>query len=664
MRVEYPPGTLPSFAQGPLDSGAYGGQDGFSPAVQVLMHFPGGVDPALSGASRLLQGTRTHDDTSLSPASPTLLFDATDGMKPVRHWIERDARAADGPSPEREVTFLRPAELLRGGHRYVVAARRLVHPDGTPVLAEPVFAALRDRRPSDIPAVEVRRPAMERLLRDLRHAGVRRSDLVLAFDFVVQSDEERTGELLAMRDRAFEWLAEQPEATFTVFPFVSGGSGNGDVSIQYDCAAPGQRLWREVRGEFSVPLFLSADPLLRPNFGGRLVDGDGDGLPDVQGVMQAPYVIRIPCSVLEPGAPPLRPIVAGHGGFGNGRSAVGIAQHFANVEVANGGPDFPRIAGATDWIGMSSSDIGFFLTGVLLDLNNFGALPDRLRQGVTNTLVLVRMMHEGRFEADPAFRTPDGRGVFAGPGDTVDYFGSSLGAIMGAVLAATSPDLGNVSLDSPGANISLLVQRSALLDLLGGAIGAQNPDPMAQALFIGLGEELWDSAEAAGYLRRLTRDPLPGSGPAKRVLVTVPEYDALLPNEGAENEIRTLGVPNLAGSSVAGRVGIPDVAPPLLPDDPDFAGAATWYDLGMYGDLSDPALAAFAPPLANLASASSCDPHSATIGVAAAVRQIRTFLDDGGADVFCDGVCDGLATGGGYARSELRDGAAAPCVPQ
>ncbi|HEY8430078.1 MAG TPA: hypothetical protein VIL20_16965 [Sandaracinaceae bacterium] len=673
VRVAYPEGVLPGLPA-PLDSAAFGGQDGFSPGVQVLMHFPGGVDPERSGASRLLPDTRTHDETSLRPDSPTLLLDATEGMTPVLHWIERDVRAAAGPNPDRELLFLRPAETLKGGHRYVVAMRNLVHPDGTPVEAEPVFAALRDGRPSDIPAVEQRRPAMEALFAELEAAGVPREDLVLAFDFVVQSDEDLTRAMLSMRDQAFAWLAEQSEPTFTVFPLAPPGT-TGDVSIEHDCSAPGARTWRQIRGRFQVPLFLSSDPILQATALGRLVDTDGDGRPEPQGVMEAPFVITIPCAALEPETPPLRPILTGHGLFGNGGTVVNVPQNFGATELAYGGPDFLRIAGATDWLGLSSHDfsasnpVNSFIANMLFNANQFGALPDRLRQGMTNALVLARMMREGRFNAHPAFQTPDGRGVFAEPADTLDYFGISLGGIMGTFFAALSPDVGNVALDVPAANFSILLQRSTAISLIDFALGLLNPDPMSQALFFQLGLELWDSAEPVGYLRHVTRDPLPGSGAPKALLYTVAEFDGVVSNEASEIAIRTLGLPNLVdtqsdeGSSVAGRPGIPDVAPPLDPGAPDFIGGSVWYDAGMYGDLSDPALAAFAPPLANRSVQSRCDPHGRTLAIPAEVRQITTFLDDGGIHNFCDGLCDGRATGGGFEPFELPNGAAEPCSP-
>lgn len=675
VRVSFPPGALPGLPL-PLDSARWSGQDGFSPGTQVLMHFPGGVDPVLSDAPRLRPDTRTLDERSLQPDSPTLLLDATEGYTPVLHWIERDARAPTSPMPEREVLFLRPAATLKGGHRYVVAMRNLVHPDGTPVEAEPVFAAIRDGRPTDHPAVEARRAELDALLDELDGRGVERSELVLAFDFVVQSDEELTRAMLAMRDRAFEWLAEQEEPTFTVFPFVPPGSDSGDVSVERDCDVPGTRIWREVRGRFQVPLFLSSDPLANPVAGGKLVDEDGDGRPEQQGILEAPYAITIPCAARD-AEEPLRAILTGHGLFGNGRSVVNVPNTFGAAEIANGGDDFLRISGATDWLGLSSHDFSagnpinsFIAQSVLLQPDEFQNLPDRLRQGMTNALVLARMMREGRFNAHPAFQDDEGRGVFAEPADSIDYFGISLGGIMGTFFSALSPDVEGISLDVPAANFSILVQRSTAIALIDFALNLLNPDRMVQAIFFSLAEEQWDSAEPVGYLRHVTRDPLPGSGEPKDLLYTVAEHDGVVSNIASEVAIRSLGLPNLhdtqtdEGSSVSGLVDIPDVPGPLAPGDPDFVGATIWSDAGMYGDLSDPELAAFAPPLDNGSVASSCDPHGRTLQTPAVVRQITTWLDERVIDHFCDGECDALATGGGFYPFEIPGGAAEPCDPR
>ena len=646
VRVAYSRAVMPSFPA-PLDPDAFGGGDGFSPGVQILMHFPGDVDPERSGASRLLAETRSYGTRSLDSDSPTLLLDVDAGMQPVLHFVENDVQAAAQGRSDRTILFLRPAMTLTPGHRYVVAMRNLVHADGRAVEAEPVFAALRDRRPTTLAAVEARRARTEETLSLLASAGVARESLVLAFDFVVQSDEDLTREMLAMRDRSFAWLAAQPDDAFTVFPFVEDPADDERVSTEHACTGSGYGTWRIVRGTFPAPLYLDSDPLLEPTRGGRLVDDDGDGLPDAQGTMQANFSVEIPCSALEPGGAPLEPMLVGHGLFINGDFMVEIGRNLDRRLDENDLGRFRRVSGATDWLGLSSFDFStggpsFIVNAVLLDADNYGTLPDRLRQGVNNTLVLARMMKQGRFNSHEAFRTPGGVGVFAGPDADLDYFGISLGGIMGLMFAGLSPDLAEVATDVPASNFSIMLERSTAVGLFKTVLELLSDDPIEQLVFFGMAFELWDSAEPTGYLRHVTRDPLPGSGDPKKVLMTVARFDGIVPNEASEITARVLGLPNLhdaAGSTVSGLPGIVDLPGPLGPDDADFSGALIYYDLGMY-DLDDPAHAPFVPPLANDNVRSNCDPHGRSFRSAAATLQITRFLDTGVIENTCNGLCD------------------------
>ncbi len=642
MPIQFSP-TNPFGA--PVDPTPLRAVDGFSPVVQILMHFPGGVDLAASRAPILLPERRTYDARSLDRDSPTLLVDLDTGERVV-HFVELDVRAA---GPERQILFLRPGESLVPGHRYGVAVRNLVDPDGEPVAAEPVFAALRDRRPTDIPAVEARRARSEQLFREL--AGqARRSELILAFDFVVQSDEGLTGQMLSMRDQAFAWLEERAslgEVTFEV---------DESATTENDCSVPGTLVWRIVQGTYQVPLFLTADPVAAPSAVGFL-NVDEAGHPVAAGVTNPPYTIAIPCIAREGGL--ARPLVIGHGLFGNGRSTIRglIADEFADAAGAGDAARFAYIAGATDFRGLSGPDVEGFETSwiareVIANLSQFSQLPDRLRQGQLHTLVLARMMKQGLFNAHPAFQTPAGAGVFPGPEEQTFYFGASLGGIMGLMFAALSPDIERANVDVPAINFSLLLQRATpflpfqvLLALTGIS------DPMQVALGIGLLEELWVRGESAGYARHITRDPLPGTN-AKRILMTEAWLDQQVSNLGTEVAARTLGLPNLSpGSLVSGLVDIPDRPGPL-------DSALVVYDTGSF-DLDNPEHTPFVPPLANLqAEPNDCDPHGLRGFIPASIDQLFRFLQpDGRIENFCDGACDAQGP------LELPGGAEQPCDP-
>jgi hypothetical protein len=175
-----------------------------------------------------------------------------------------------------------------------VAVRKLVDKSGTPVEAEPVFAAIRDGRPSDIPAVEETRRRLEPVLRRLAALGVERNELILAFDFVVSSDHSLTHEMLSMRDQAFAWLAEQVEAGVQTFRV------DEVIPRNESCAPGGGSVWRELRGSYHAPLFLSGDPFSEATVPGFL-QRDARGRPAWSALTNAPFGISIPCAVFGPG---------------------------------------------------------------------------------------------------------------------------------------------------------------------------------------------------------------------------------------------------------------------------------------------------------------------------------------------------------------------------
>ncbi len=631
-RLDFPQSGMPAQQSGPLLASSYSELDGFSPTVQILMHFPGGVDPALSNASRLLPETRTYGLRSLDADSPTVLIDADSGEH-IIHFIEPDAHAT---TSARQVIFLRPGISLTPGHHYIVAARHLVHADGSPVEPEPVFAALRDGRPSDIAALESRRAHFEDLFASLDAAGVPRSDLILAFDFVVQSDQGLTGQMLSMRDQAFAWFDQQQEQTFHV-----------DRVSENDCSQPG--LWRRVDGTYEVPLFLTSDPVTDPVTPGVL-NVDENGTPVQNGFTNAPFTISIPCTALDNGGQPRPFLYVGHGLFQSGSEIMSL------LLAAPQSAQLDYVGGATDWRGLSAPDINGFATSfvvsqITFQLKNIAALADRLRQGQLNALLLAHMMHSGAFNTAPQFQTPTGTGVFIGPQQPGYYYGISLGGIMGLMFSALSPDVQRVNIDVGSINFSLLLQRATpfidfenVLELTG------LDDPMKQALALGITHELWARGESAGYATHITKNPLPGTN-AKNVLMTVAFLDQQVSNQGSEITARTLGLPNLVGSRLANL--------PLIPDEPGpLPSALEIYDTGSF-DLNNPAHQPFIPPLANeQATPSGCDPHPIRLTIPASIDQVTTFLQPGGMiENFCHGICDAAEP------YEIPFGDAQPCNP-
>lgn len=684
VRVQLPAEGMPAMRPAALDPAPFHQLDGFAPTTQVLVHFPGGVDPVLSGVARLLPAgccgqaagppwidTRTSDARSLDADSPTLIVDADSGER-VLHFAELDVRAAGNPA--RQAFVLRPLRSLVPGHRYLVAIRGLVHPDGSAITPEPVFTALRDARPSDIPQINARRAAMDDVFTRLEDFGVQRTGLQLAFDFTVQSDWQLTHQMLSMRDQAFAWLASV-ESDLAQTPFTVT-----DVRDVSQCSAPGDAVWREVAGTFRSPLFLPEPPLQDISAPAHELVVDAHDEPVQNGFMDAPFTISIPCASLDP-ARATHPIVLGHGAFGTGDGMVrDIPQRVAALAAAHGLREWDYVAGATDWGFLCCAPggilwIAFNVIGVLQSqLDHFAAIPDRTKQGELNTLVLARMMKRGLFNRHAAFRIDDGqgttRGVFPGerdPANEMFYLGISLGGINGTFFAALTPDVERFQLDVPAINFSQLLQRSALFaspiaagfsfETLIAALGLV--DPMQILVSYGLINEIWASGEPGGWATHVTKDPLPGSGvgprgdAGKRVLLTMAWHDKTVPNLGSEVAARTLGLAQLDGSVLRAMPQLPDAAGPL-------DSAFVVYDSGEF-DIFDPAHQIHLPPLANAPAATpNCDPHGRRFRVPAGIAQTLSFLRPGGrVENTCldDGLCNASQP------FEIPDGDTVPCQP-
>ncbi|MBW2394600.1 MAG: hypothetical protein JRG95_10050 [Deltaproteobacteria bacterium] len=651
VRIAYQADTLPvvtrlledgGFLKGPVSPTPFLQNDGFSPTVQVLMHFEQTPDAALSGAARLLPTTRTYDESGAQASSPTLLIDWQTGKREI-HWIENDANAID---PGRVVTFLRPGRSLRPGHRYIVAVRKLVDSQGAPVEPEPVFEAIRDGAPSDLPAVEIRRAQIEPVLSRLDELGVPTDDLILAFDFQVMSDHSLTHEMLSMRDQAFAWRDAQAAAgiqTFTVDAIDELNPG---------CTDPNEPIWRFVTGTYEVPLFLDRDPFVENDRLSNLMH-DAGGLPSWNTLTNAPYGIAIPCDAL---ATPLPPVLLGHGLFGDGPGFV--------ETVAGAGLTPPFITGGTNWSGLSTLELqpdltSSFIFKVIANTDETPALADRLRQGQTHALLLARMLHRGDFNLDPAFQNALGQGVIL-PDDEMYYFGASLGGIMGNMFAALTPDVERLLVDVPAINFSLLLDRAAPFRAFELLAIITAPDRMNFSIGLGLIHETWVRGEPAGYATHITDDPLPGVPFAKRILMQVALHDHQVSNLGAQLAGATMRLPVQEGSVMQDLAGMENSTGPQ-------DSAYVVYDTAAF-DLSNPAHLPFVPPLVNDQvpetvngiNSGKCDPHGRQALTPAALDQLEAFFQPyGQVENFCtdDGICNASTA------NEFPFGIPIPCDP-
>jgi hypothetical protein len=583
VRIHYERDTMPANRRGThIDPTEWNTLDGFSPGPIIVALFPEGVDLQASNAPSI-----TNPARSLEADSPTVLVNATTGER-VAHFTELDLQAGD---PATQTLIMRPEQRLHEATRYVVAIRGLRDRAGAAIGPRRAFQILRDRLSTPVATINARRPQMEEVFAILGSAGVRREDLILAWDFVTASTESLTGRALAVRDQGLS--ANGPGAPpFTVSSVEDGYS---------------DRIFRRVRGTFTVPLF-TRDPSPPTT-----LNLDAGGVPRQNGTTTAPFTVVIPRSAVEGSSPqPGRPVVYGHGllGTGEGEVTANNLQTLANR--------FDFILAATDWVGMSQDDMGPILQ-MIPDLSDFRIIPDRLQQAFLNFVLLGRLLTApDGFVSHPAFQfggTPiiDTRELY--------FYGISQGGIEGGAYLALAPETHRGVLGVGAANYSLLLQRSLDFAPFQFVLNQQYPDPLDQAVLYPLIQQLWDRADPQGYLSHLVSDPLPGT-PAKKVLMQIGLNDAQVPNIGSEIEARSLGIPAVAPSAWP-RFAIPEQPAP-------FDGSAfVPYDVG-----------GAATPLTNTPPAKDNGVHEAVRLLPAAQDQIDAFLrPDGTVQNFCDGPC-------------------------
>jgi len=555
--------------------------DGFSPGSMILALFPEGVDLTASGAAPV-----TDMERSLDPNSPIVLIDAETGER-IPHFAEMDTQAT---TPETKVVIVRPAISLTEEHRYIVAFRGLVAPGGSPVAAPRAFQILRDAEETPVLTIDARRPLMEDIFTRLEGQGIERASLLLAWDFVVASSRSMTERLLTARDAAL--AVNGPGAP----PFTI-------TSVEEDVDAD---IFRRVRGEYTVPLFMtSATPPTDYNL-------DENGLPVQNGTTTAPFVVNIPRASVAGGvAVPGRISVYGHGLFGShDETNAGHLRAFSN--------DANIIFGGTDWIGMADEDVRHVVR-MVGDLSGFSILVDRLQQAMLNFVFLGRL-----FVADDGFASHEAFQLDGAPlldRTELYYYGISQGGIQGGTYLAISPDTARGVLGVGASNYSFLLRRSIDFTPFQVVLNLNYLDELDRALLYPLLQMLWDRAEPQGYQSHLIENPFPGT-PAKKVLLQPGINDSQVSHLATEIQARSMGLPTMAPSARP-AFGITELEAP-------FDGSA--YVPYFVGGL-EPPLTPDAPIVEN-------GVHEAIRRLPAAQMQIDAFLRPDGMIVnFCDGAC-------------------------
>ena len=559
----------------------YNEKDGFPTLGSLYVLFPDiSLDNVLS-----------HQDLGayLDEDVTTVILDAETGER-VPHFVELDDRIG---VDDRKVLMLRPARPMEHATRYVVGIRGLVDSTGAPFEPPAAFQSLRDGSETDDADIERQRQHYEEVIFPALEAdGFSRDELLLAWDFVTVSKEDTVGRALFMRDDALSRLpAGGP--TYTI-----------DTVSDEDCAVDDPpEIGRTLKGTFTAPSYLTDwEP-------GSVLTRDEDGMPYYNGDVEVPFSIRVPCSlILDPHPGTL--VQYGHG-------LLGDQTELYTSYLREMAAEYDWVMFSVDWTGMKSVDVPAIMTMLAEGLTDFAIIPERTLQGYVEFMLAGRMMLGDM--ANDEHLVYDGQSLV----DTshLYYYGNSQGSILGGGYVAFSPDIERAVFGVGGTPYSLLLTRSHDFDIYLILLEARYSDQVDISLFIGLMQLLWDPGEAAGWAHFMNETPVDDSTPTKQVLLQTAIGDAQ--------------VPTLAGQNLARAYGASLVDPPtrdvwgLDTQTAPFEGSAlVEFDFGVE------------EPTNCVPSDDETDTHEDARRVVVGQDQIRTFLEEGIVEQYCDGPCD------------------------
>ena len=586
-RMAYPADALPYPDDlPPLEMERFNAADGSSPAGPILLHFAADVDPDQLTFQREIEESVEIDN-------PILLIDLVTGEL-VPHMSEMDRNLKE-EYPDRYALIIRPLVPMKMSHRHAVVLKIGLRDDEGNLLESPrAFEVLRDDVPVTNEEIEDVRDDYEEMFDFFETLGLSRNELLLAWDFMVASEDFELGSIRSIRERALEEVAEAPFS----------------YSITRNDLDPRADLVRYVEGTFEVPAFLADD---------NEFDYDENHHPLRQdGTLSYPFTMLIP-KVAETGGEPLPLVIFGHGLFGSGRGYLGGGMQDKLAPVIN---DAGLIFIATDWIGLSSGDLELILIEVLPNLNRIQLITDRLQQSLINNLILQETAIES-MSTDPDLTVG---GYPLVDEDRIYYYGGSLGGIQGSSFASISNRVTRSVCSVFGSGWMNLFTRSTNWNLIKPVLDLNYPDPLTQQIGIAFVQHLFDLSDPINLTRMLYEVP-PPDVPDERVIIL-------------QEAIGDSQVPNLTSEMLARAIGVDLMTPSIF----DVYGMET-----TTSPTTDSALIQVylvdqveenPPPEENVPPESGNGAHGDMVFLDHMLEQVELFFNTGEIVNTCDGACD------------------------
>ncbi len=453
-------------------------------------------------------------DRSIDPRGVFLLRqDDPSQQVPVR---------VEGVTPEVSGDYaieIGPMVPLAPKRRYVYAVTNDVRDaEGNPLRAPTLLTSLLCN-PSQVPTdswLASLQPALTFLKEE---HGVACEDIVMIDVFTTQPT---TDDLIAIRDLFDNGVLPYADPVIENSPVPNLEAGifeEGTPQFEALVGSPTSDVIRAVAvGSFPSYEFRGA---------GRVFDADRIAGTEVPPIVNLDFYVAFPKAPPPPGGYPL--MVYGHGLSRSGADAITTANSFA---------DLPMV-----WAGISAVSHGRrgnFLS--FFNLANVLATRDNFRQTIADFMQFQRMI---RHTDHPLFEDINR--------DRIEYYGVSLGGIMGSLFMGYESDIRVGVLNVPGAGLPNILAGSDFIGelinpLIALQLGIGIDDPLfprIQHVFLQLAQWTLDPGDpisTAPYL--LGPETLPGV-PPKTLLMQMGITDSIVPNNTSEDLARAMRIPDV-----------------------------------------------------------------------------------------------------------------------
>ena len=163
----------------------------------------------------------------------------------------------------------------------------------------------------------------------------------------------------------------------------------------------------------------------------------------------------------------------------------------------------------------------------------------RSHQGMLNALYLMKLFLSPHFQGDDNIFMFDGIGNVAPDSENRNYFGNSLGGILGSVYMSLTSDVKQGVISVPGYPFSLLLPRSINFRSFFDILKDRYIQDVDRIMLMSWFELLWVRLEPAGYINHLNKDPFTGN-PIHNVIIESALGDAQVSWLAGQNIGRTL----------------------------------------------------------------------------------------------------------------------------